>query len=239
MSCGPNILLLPGIIDPIELAPVVWFRADQGITTSSGNVTQWNDLSGNGWNLTTTSAPAFTASGTANGQPCVTFTGDSGQLLQNTAFNSITMPGLCEFFIVATSTSTSPTVNYFLIDMGSVSTPGVNEVWQQGASELINFAGAVSGQVQLSLTINSPFILDAVNNATPSSSLTINTALTGTSSIKNGTYTPGLHIGHYAGAGNFTWAGDVYEVIVYNYQLFPNQRTAVLNYLSARYGITI
>jgi len=52
---------------------VASYRADLGIT-ESGTVSQWNDQSGSGWNLTeSTYKPTYNASGGPNGQPYVSF----------------------------------------------------------------------------------------------------------------------------------------------------------------------
>jgi hypothetical protein len=64
---------------PEVLRPDFWFdAADQStITISSGNVTQWNDKSGNARNLTTASSyPSYSIEG-RNGLNVVTFSGSS------------------------------------------------------------------------------------------------------------------------------------------------------------------
>lgn len=64
--------------DPISLGNLeAWWKADAGITLNGSNVSQWDDQSGNGKNLTQATAgsqPLYVASG-INGFPSLTFDG--------------------------------------------------------------------------------------------------------------------------------------------------------------------
>ena len=73
---------------------VVWYRADQGITGDP--VSQWNDLSGNGRNLTQAtsgSRPDYVASGSPfSGQPYISCDGTDDRIGTAAAFTSETQP---------------------------------------------------------------------------------------------------------------------------------------------------
>ena len=60
----------------------LWVKASQGVTADgSGNVSQWNDLSGNGNNLMTGGNDPKLVPNAINGQPMVEFTGTNGTYL--------------------------------------------------------------------------------------------------------------------------------------------------------------
>lgn len=61
---------------PRDLSPLLWLRADRGITLNGSDVAAWADQSGNGYDFAQTAAgkqPAFTASGGPGGQPALDF----------------------------------------------------------------------------------------------------------------------------------------------------------------------
>ena len=70
---------LTGITSPLDVDSLFyWYAADQGVTTNNNKVTQWNDLSGNGWHVTqadTSMAPSFEATGGPGSKPTMTFDG--------------------------------------------------------------------------------------------------------------------------------------------------------------------
>lgn len=70
---------------PLSLKPVVWLDASDTstITSSSGNVSQWGDKSGNGYNFTqaTTANQPKTGTNTINGLNVITFDGTNDSML--------------------------------------------------------------------------------------------------------------------------------------------------------------
>ena len=70
---------------PANLA--LWLRADTGVTTDANGVTQWNDLSVNGNNLTQTLGPPFEPQLTTNaaGDPVIRFTATNETFLSQAA----------------------------------------------------------------------------------------------------------------------------------------------------------
>jgi hypothetical protein len=78
-----------------------WYRADLGVTDSSG-VSDWNDQSGNGRDLTeATNKPTYQATGGPNSLPCVSFDG-TNDILSDT-FTSLAQP-FHGFAIIKTTT---------------------------------------------------------------------------------------------------------------------------------------
>lgn len=77
---------------PANLAPVLWLRADKGITLNGGNVSAWADQSGNGNNFTGTSGhqPAYNASGGPNSLAALVFNGTSSFMTSAASVTNIT-----------------------------------------------------------------------------------------------------------------------------------------------------
>ena len=63
---------------------VAWYKADTGVTTSSGNVTAVADQSGHGYNLTNTGTVALNATG-FNGYPAFDFLTSNSAYLNSSA----------------------------------------------------------------------------------------------------------------------------------------------------------
>lgn len=247
--CGNNGNVNDSSISPLELSPVAWYRSDLGITLTSGSVTQWNDQSGNGWNLTVRPsfgiAPVYSTNGGPNGTPALLYPGSDETWLVNTAFNQVGVLGFpMENFIVCTPTVLPVGVNSFIFDLGSdqgTDTPGICELWQQNETSEISFGGAVSGLVDYIYTLNAPIIINTCCNNTGSSFMAVNGGAPQYAPIVNypASSSPqvAINVGHYGQLGNYSFGGMIMEVIVFNYELFPNQRTQILQYLNARYGI--
>lgn len=73
---------------PLDLTPQLWLDADDAstITSSSGNVSQWNDKSGNGYHVTQATGTAQPKTGTVtrNGRNVLDFDGTDDRLLRET-----------------------------------------------------------------------------------------------------------------------------------------------------------
>lgn len=91
MDFGASVGRLRGWKPPDAGGLLAWFRADIGvIKDGSNNVSQWTDLSGNGFHFTNLGAqkPTFDAVGWNGNRPQLSF---STQLMQNT------MPGFADY----------------------------------------------------------------------------------------------------------------------------------------------
>jgi len=232
-------IILNNIFSPKILSPFAWFRSDQGVTTVSGAVSQWNDLSGDGYNVSqsiSAQRPTYNTSGGINGRPRLTFpTVDGNYGLFNSSFTLAVYP--VEVFVVATTTATNPTYHAIMLDLGNQN----NIVYQVSGTNNLGFYNG-TGPDAVAISVNTPFIADAYNNGDITSFITINGTTTSTGYVGiTAQAATKLTIGNYNGiaAGGNGFGGDIYEIIVFNYHLSSAQRTQVLNYLSSLYKITI
>jgi hypothetical protein len=220
---------------PLSLNPLAWYSSDVGVTETSGLVTQWNDRSGNGYNLSQGTAidrPAFNTSGGANNKPRLTF--NTTNFLSNTAFTYSTASPV-EVFVVATTTSTGSTVIECLVDLGDQN----NLIYQyQNGTDLALYNGAAL-KTQ-SIGVGTPFIGDFTNDGSGNGTIAVNGGTPATGSVGTASQaTTNLTIGSYnnQSADLEGWIGDIYEVLVFSYVLSTYQRQQVLQYLNAVYGI--
>lgn len=100
----------PVLWTPADITTLAWYDASNAssITLNGSNVSQWNDLSGNGYNGTQSTAGAQPAYGTyqLNGLDVVTFDGADRILLPSVNFNASKAVSM---YVVTKKRSTSPT----------------------------------------------------------------------------------------------------------------------------------
>jgi hypothetical protein len=227
--------------NPGSLNPKGWWRSDLGVTGTS-TVTQWNDQSGNGYNLTVdtgngATAPAYSASGGPNNVPRITFSGSSTTGMKNASFLNT---GVMDAFIVATTTTSTATSNNFLLD-GARAGGGSIQVYQQASANTL--AASMDGVhvVTLPTVANVPFIAEANLVASSSSSfITLGGGSTTSGSPGTSATNTDLGVGHASatltGSSAFGWAGDIDEIVIFEgVTLSAGQRTQILNYLKNRY----
>lgn len=215
---------------PSDIANLkAWYRADQGITISTG-VSQWNDLSGNALHLTqaTGSAqPTYGATSGPNSTPAVTFDGSDDYL--SVSFTNVAQP--YHIFAIM-KTSTVATGN-----QGYLSGTGGNERFLYGRAGPVvsTFLNSASIILDFSHNDTTNFYLWEVKANTPSSSIvrgngTPSTGDPGTQGIS------AINLGRLPGFGqtNVVFA----EVAVYTAIISGTNATNLRAYFAARYGVT-
>ena len=93
-----------------------WYDANVGITQSAGLVSQWNDQSGNGYNLTASGSNRPTCQGTGwnSSKPTLSFDGTSTFMQTISGLGSLVNGSNTNFSVLATVKATSNT-NYKII----------------------------------------------------------------------------------------------------------------------------
>ncbi len=203
----------------------LWFAADTGVTLTSGAVSQWNDLSGNNFNLNQ-STISFRPIKTLNSltqMSTVKFDGTNDYLSVN--FSQTFNQPLTYFYVWNTQTAK---VQY-LFD-GILSTNRVTMLFST-ATTLSPFAGSQLNYTKKFDTI--PFITTAVYNGT-SSIFYENGIQKLIGNPGNGNST-GLNLGAKY-SNNQTLDGCVSEILIFNTILVPIQKTQIEEYLSNKYG---
>ena len=208
----------------------LWLRADLGVVTSGSNVSQWNDLSGNGNNAIQATGgyqPVYVAS-QLNGQPVLRFNAGNTTYLRipnHTTLNS----GSMTIYAVAKRTTTPSYAmvvqkmnggdNQYGLGFESGSPryiTGGNYVLGTLASGTFGVMEAYSGSSTIRLYING-----TLAQSTSASSISIST--------------DPVDIG---GRGTtYGLTGDIAEVLIFNRALDDTERKAVQNYFYFRYGL--
>ena len=220
---------------PVTSGLAAWFNSDVGVTTSSGNVTQWNDQSGNGYNVTQTVGPNAPGIGqdADSGLPVVTFNGN--QLLTTSAQVS----GLDDVTIITVAGATDPDAggNQTLVTVGALyDNEGARIFSYTSGDETFGNSNttATGGSVPAnsSLNINTVTFSDSGGTANFYSQGIAD----GMGSITATSLASGLTLGSGSYTPSGSWNGNIAEVIVYNRVLSTAERQAVEGYLANKYG---
>lgn len=230
-------LILSNSILPTSLAGLqLWLDADddQTVKETANSVSQWNDKSGNGNDVTqgTGSAQPTTNVSTLNSKNVIDFDGNDTLVLPSALF---TIPnGANTIFVVCkrnTETGSSEKIiglseagsQRLLLDYGSVADAAFYQ------SRSASGDGATQSGTNTSFTTFSCF-RDGTTQSISRNGATASTNASGADE-------PGIdagHIGSLAGSSAFL-IGSVAEVIIYDRALSATEITSVENYLSAKW----
>lgn len=233
---------------PLQLSALntlnAWYDASvpESIVSSSGVVSQWNDLSGNGRHATqTTSARRpTTGSSTINGLNVITFNAASTQFINLPAsgvINDLTSGSITMFLV---GLRTTAAMQQFIFGTSG------NQRFSLASLAATNFAGGFYGpgtSFPLSSSVSTsaaPFIaLSSVDGATDTVTLTVNngTPATGTKAF---TGTPdSLNFGSFSAGVNNFFTGNIGEVLFFDSILSASSTLAVFQYLGTKWGVTV
>ena len=223
----------------------LWFDGTDSstITLSSGSLTQWNDKSGNGRNLTAVSgyANATVSSAFQNGLNVFNFSGNG---LYRTAGGAVVYPQDCYIVVALKSTTTHVDV----LGMGDTGNDNFNSLtfgeysasrWHNGSSGFARTPNCVSSTTETSTS----FLLMQWSIANNNFLLRRN----GVQLVQTASYTYAFsnsatsvfQIGfrHTNGtAANFS--GYIGEIIVFNSQLGTTQQQQIESYLAQKWGLS-
>jgi hypothetical protein len=226
-------LLIFGDVNPgwtpasLGAALVAWYRSDLGTHLSGGTITQWDDQSGNGYNLAGGVAPIYSASGGANNRPYLSATGT--QYLVNASLPAAS--GAATWIVVMRPTVSNPGGNFTF-----AASPGPTYEFYQhvGTNNLRLYAGAEV--CDTAITPGTDNVVEIVwNGAT--SSIAVNG---GAPNVGNtgGTFPTGqLSVFATTGGGNPA-TGYIYEFFAVNRALTGPERASLLTYINYLYHIS-
>ena len=215
--------------------------ADQSsITLSGSSVTQWNDKSGNGYNMNTiagssstywSGTPAYPTIGTSiNNLPTVNFKAQSG-LKQATTLDGV--KNLFWIGRIAAPDGSGSAPNYFLLGHDSVYDWSANAYGDKFLYAPIVPSGINNASASLFTSDANAVTNTAFQNvylpSAPNVSLLSVSGITGTTRYQGICYDRDIHIG---------WCGDLAEVLIFSTALTTSQRQQVEGYLAQKWGLT-
>jgi hypothetical protein len=210
-----------------------WYDASDAtsITLSAGAVSQWNDKSGNGYNLTqsTSARQPSTGTRTLNGRNVLAFNGTSDYLVRNST-PVLTQPNTV--FVVAASDTVN--AQQVVFDDGGSSGQSGGAVYISNDNKFHIYA---LGSVEVGNTNanTNPHCFSAVFNGT-SSTLFVDGTQSGSSGDAGSQSMTGFSVGDFQDGFGWYWGGVVAEVVVYHSLLSDAQRQSVESYLRAKWG---
>jgi hypothetical protein len=235
--------------NPRSIAGIAaWYDASvtSSITIATG-VSQWNDLSGNGRNLTQgtgNNQPAYT--GTIGTKPALVFDGNNDDMSTATGFALVGADYTWTVFSVARADAQG-TSTVSQDDFSSPRPPQFQRLWagtfpaQRSARAFtLNSSDAQDGAISaVAISQSVAFVLTTRQSAT-TSGIWVNGGNTGTASLtpKASQFaTKRLFVGSIAGGS--LWSGAIGEVIAYSRDLTTAERQAVERYLGKKWGVTV
>ena len=218
----------------------LWFDATDSstITLSSGSLTQWNDKSGNGRNLTAVFANATVSSAYQNGLNVFNF---SGNALYRTAADTAVYPQ--DVYIIIALKSTTAHVD--VLGVGATNTGNFNSLtfgeytasrWHNGSDYYNRTPNCISPTNETSTS----FLLIQWSIANGNYLIRRN----GTQLVQTATYSWTLPAGSIFQIGyrhpdnnGVNFSGYIGEIIVFNNQIGTTDRQRVESYLAQKWGL--
>ncbi|MGC4033977.1 MAG: hypothetical protein QM754_20035, partial [Tepidisphaeraceae bacterium] len=216
-----------------------WWRADAGVTSSSGNISSWADQSGYNHTLTAGAGqPTITTNATLNGQSVVRYTAASSQFFTAPSYSGPNSANLTMFF-VANGTSYQSLLRFQNSGGTFVVFP-----WNFGSpanSFITSSDGGTGGGIASNVVASVNNIAGAryIANTTNGMQTWLNGGLSAQRTSSGGTLpSQTLYSGMYSGGGEFPNC-DAGELIVYHSALNDAQMIIVQNYLSAKFNASL
>ena len=212
----------------------LWLDAadTSSMVMNGSTVSQWNDKSGRGYNMTQpTAGNQPTRAVGANGNTILTFTQSSSTVLSNTSFPAFIGSGPATYFLVEYNMS-APTGNPG--PFGYSSGPNFALIMQYNAG----FTGGLQPfQSGVSSFTSATPRLDFLYKANDGTNIIgyINGTQQTVSDSSSGTYSGTFYVGF---ATNGYISGNICDLVVYRFALSTSQRQSIEGYLAQKWGFT-
>jgi hypothetical protein len=237
--------------DPRTIAGLeAWWDASDAstVTLNSGNVSQWRDKSGKGVNLTQGTAadqPAYsTSTNTINGRNTITYS-PVGDRLINTAV-TVTQPVIFSVFRVRSGYSISAANAPIVFDsFSSANDRHVHTFLENSTSTILYSRSSANAANRASITTGSfgtVFVTTCESLAT-GHNIYVNGSV-GTAATAGTNGLTGISVGNLRGNpspidANYTFDGQICELLIYSSAFSAAQRQTVERWLGARWGVTV
>jgi hypothetical protein len=221
----------------------LWLEADSGVILSGGNVTQWDDQSGNGYTATNSGNVTYTSSG-INSKPAFTF---SNGFLYGTggSFGLLTTFSLCMVVVPDHPTFDS---NGIMFGVPSDSPASVDHGWTSSIYNLsppavamiTAFSGNTLSQGNQDLVYGTPTLIESTYDvgASPKWTLYKNSVSDGASGLSTAivvTADNTFYIGK--GPSGYQYGGMIAAIFFYNRVLTSEERQSLETYCNSKYAI--
>jgi hypothetical protein len=232
---------------------VLWLRSDAGVTLmDETTVSTWEDQSGHGYNVsqaTQANQPGFLPNSGPNGEPDILF-GSSGTVLLDNTVSNLLASGQSRTIVVAGDSNNTSGGTLCCFRRSTAGGESICVVSYEVISDILyiysdgingNSNAAIPGTAIPAFT---PFVLDWELSTSALSAFAINgVAQTVTQNQGHMTAETSAAQGFTMGEREDTlgnpWPGDIYEMLVYDRVLLPNELIEVRRYLGARYGVAV
>jgi len=247
---------------PLELSPVLWLDASDATTiTSSGSpatVSQWNDKSGNGYNVTqaTGANQPTTGTRTQNGLNAIDFDGTNDQLRSGAVVTQITTSkALTQFVVVKSDRTSAASEGIVGAQRGNFD---YNTGWLQerrttflafsiGKGESSDAAGQYNAARFSNSSTSTMVFTVSVSAAANTKAAYVNTTANTLTSFDNnmassnflaaGSANHTINIGGRGSLSGTPFDGFIAELILYDTVLSDTNRQLVWDYLNAKWAI--
>ncbi|MDI1464055.1 M4 family metallopeptidase [Catellatospora sp. KI3] len=218
--------------DPCATGPVagslVWLRADAGVTSSAGKVSNWADQSGTAHHasMTVAARQPTVVSGVVNGKPVIRFGGS--QSLALTAIN----PSAFTIFVVGKNTKTTESFSMILGPGGDSANNQLR--WENGTQALVYGS---NGLPTATTTIGNTRVFHDLVIRYDGATLKVyrdGTLYSTTSGSASGGWAINQIGAYYS---SYFMQGDLAELLVYSSALTDAARVSTQNYLKSKYAL--
>jgi hypothetical protein len=233
--------------NPLSLSPALWLDASDTatITESGGSVSQWNDKSGNGRNVTqgTGANQPTTGTTTINNRNALSFDGNDAISAATAQFINGT-DGSWSAFAVAQTTTVAAGIATVVDADNEVGNRPPQMIRRSAADvQAIRIhGGVVTDAAGATLTANKSFMASAVQVGSTTIEAWVNGASDGSSALSgsSATRTSTLQVGAHLNVSVFSqyWNGLIAEVLVFDRALTTSERLALERHLIAKWGVT-
>lgn len=236
---------------------VLWLSADNGVYNNAGttlasstdNVQQWNDRSGNSKNALQAIAanrPNYITN-VINSLPTLRFSAGNDHILAasvNTANVAsvwavaayASLPSSNPGIVIAAPAATGSNVAPGNKTIGMwVSSGGGTQVWGRGIQ-----SNATTRDISLTTTLNNStfYIINTIYRSATSINQFVNGVAAGNNTSHNGTLSSWTDV-TVGRQGTESWNGDIAEVVFYNTEVNSAEKIIIDNYLAAKYGLSL
>lgn len=245
---------------------VVWLSANRaGSITQNGSnqVSQWSDLSGNGYNFTQgiiSEEPVYGAAASPSGRPALGFTSTSTQYLSTPSLPAsiVFTAGVSAFAVASYNADQTAQGWQRIFDFGNGAASNNFMMGRDGNSQNTYYEGWKGGAGDQTWTTTNPIvngsenIYEAVQQGAAAGTLTsVAHYLAGTAQAATGavgsseTWVPAAiaRTSNYIGRSNWNadnyFSGTMSEILIYNTAFNTTQRVILENYVSVEWNQTV